>query len=40
VQVRAERSGRGIGRIYTIAVTCTDPSANQTTRTTTVVVPK
>ena len=40
VQVRAERSGRGIGRIYTIAVTCTDPSANRTTRTTTVVVAK
>ncbi|HEX2453705.1 MAG TPA: lamin tail domain-containing protein [Vicinamibacterales bacterium] len=38
VQVRAERSGRGIGRIYTIAVTCSDPSANQSTRTTTVLV--
>lgn len=33
VLLRAERSGRGSGRVYTIRVTCVDPSGNTTTRT-------
>jgi hypothetical protein len=37
--VRAERSGRGTGRTYTVAVTCRDAAGNATTGTTTVVVP-
>jgi photosystem II stability/assembly factor-like uncharacterized protein len=40
VQLRAERSGKGNGRIYTITVTCTDASGHATTKTTTVTVPK
>ncbi|HVL66903.1 MAG TPA: lamin tail domain-containing protein [Vicinamibacterales bacterium] len=40
VRVRAERSGRGTGRIYTITVTCADASGNQAFRTATVTVPK
>jgi hypothetical protein len=39
VRLRAERSGAGTGRIYTITVTCTDASGNQTIKTTTVTVP-
>ncbi len=35
----AERSGRGQGRVYTIEVTCTDPSGNAAKGTTTVRVP-
>lgn len=31
LQLRAERSGRGDGRIYTVTVTCTDPSGNVST---------
>jgi len=31
VQIRAERSGTGIGRVYTITVTATDSSGNATT---------
>ncbi len=38
VRLRAERAGTGNGRIYTIAVTCTDGSGNATTKTTAVVV--
>ncbi|HEX6333957.1 MAG TPA: CHRD domain-containing protein [Flavisolibacter sp.] len=38
VQLRAERSGEGNGRIYTITVTCTDGQGNSTSRTTTVTV--
>ena len=38
LEVRAERNGRGPGRIYTITVTATDDSGNQATSTTTVVV--
>ncbi len=38
VRVRAERAGEGTGRIYTIAVTCTDPSGNAATKTATVTV--
>ena len=37
--LRAERSGRGNGRIYTITTTCTDASNNVTTKTSTVFVP-
>ncbi|MDQ3845439.1 MAG: T9SS type A sorting domain-containing protein, partial [Bacteroidota bacterium] len=40
VRLRAERSGLGNGRIYTIKVTCTDNSGNATTQTATVTVPK
>jgi hypothetical protein len=39
VRLRAERSGAGTGRIYTITVTCTDAAGNQTIKTTTVTVP-
>jgi hypothetical protein len=39
VQLRAERSGKGNGRIYTITTTCTDGS-NTTVKTSTVIVPK
>lgn len=37
--LRAERSGRGSGRIYTLSVACTDPSGNAASSGTTVVVP-
>jgi hypothetical protein len=40
LQLRAEHAGGGSGRIYTIAVTCADPSGNRASRTTTVTVPK
>jgi len=36
--VRAERSGSGSGRVYTLTVRCTDPSGNASTGTTTVTV--
>jgi hypothetical protein len=39
VLLRAERGGKGNGRVYTITVTCVDPSGNTTTRTATVRVP-
>jgi photosystem II stability/assembly factor-like uncharacterized protein len=39
VMLRAERSGTGSGRTYTITVTCTDPAGNTVTRTATVRVP-
>lgn len=38
-QLRAERSGAGGGRIYTITITCTDAAGNSTSKWTTVVVP-
>ena len=38
--LRAERSGKGNGRIYTITVTCTDPAGNRVVRTVTVNMPK
>jgi len=40
VQLRAERSGTGRGRIYTISVTCADQIGNASTRATQVMVPK
>ena len=39
VRLRAERSGRGNGRIYTLTVTATDSSGASSSRTTTVSVP-
>ena len=36
VRLRAERAGNGDGRIYTIALTCTDASGNKIVRTATV----
>jgi hypothetical protein len=38
--VRAERAGRGSGRIYTITVACTDQAGNVALSTVTVTVPK
>ena len=40
VRLRAERSGKGTGRTYTITVTCADASGNTVVRTATVRVPK
>jgi hypothetical protein len=40
VALRAERSGAGRGRVYTITVVCADPSGNTTTSTVTVTVPR
>jgi len=40
VKLRAERSGRGSGRVYTITVGCTDASKNSSTKTVTVTVPR
>jgi predicted extracellular nuclease len=40
LKLRAERSGHGTGRIYTIVVTCTDGSRNASSASTTVLVPK
>ena len=40
VQLRAERSGTGSGRIYTITITCTDLSGNKSIKNVTVIVPK
>jgi hypothetical protein len=39
VQLRAERSGKGSGRIYTLRLTCTDAAGNITVKTATVAVP-
>jgi len=40
VNLRAERSGQGSGRIYTITIECTDFSGNSSTKTVTVSVPR
>lgn len=40
VMLRAERSGTGNGRIYTITVTCTDTHGNSSNKQVTVYVPK
>jgi hypothetical protein len=39
VKLRAERSGTGTGRVYTITVTAKDAAGNESTATTTVTVP-
>ena len=39
VRLRAERSGTGNGRVYTITITCKDSAQNSSTKATTVVVP-
>ncbi|MEW6156350.1 MAG: FG-GAP-like repeat-containing protein [Verrucomicrobiota bacterium] len=40
LNLRAERSGKGNGRVYTITVEASDAAGNATTRTVTVTVPK
>jgi hypothetical protein len=40
LRLRAERSGTGEGRVYTITITCRDSAQNSSSKTTTVVVPK
>jgi hypothetical protein len=40
VSLRAERSGLGVGRTYTITVECSDPSGNSVVREVTVTVPR
>jgi hypothetical protein len=40
VRLRAERSGKGAGRIYTITVTCVDILGNTFSKPVTVTVPK
>jgi hypothetical protein len=40
LDLRAERSGRGRGRVYTVTLVATDDSGNETTGTVQVVVPK
>ena len=40
LKVRAERLGKGNGRVYTITVACTDAAGNTATSTVTVTVPK
>jgi hypothetical protein len=39
VKLRAERSGTGTGRVYTITITCTDGAGNSSIKTVTVNVP-
>ena len=39
VNLRTERAGPGTGRVYTIAVTCTDGSGNSSTKTAGVTLP-
>ncbi len=39
VRLRAERSGTGTGRVYTITIRCTDGAGNNTFKTVTVTVP-
>ena len=40
LNLRADRSNRGNGRIYTITVVCTDAAGNSATKTVTVTVPR
>lgn len=40
LNLRAERSGMGQGRVYTVGVKCTDASGNSSTRTVNVTVPR
>jgi hypothetical protein len=39
VRLRAERSARGSGRVYTITITATDSAGNASTQTVNVTVP-
>ena len=39
VELRSERTGSGIGRIYVIPITCVDPSGNKSTKRVLVTVP-
>ena len=40
LNLRAERSKKGTGRIYTITIACVDASGNVSTKTATVTVPR
>ena len=40
VELRAERTGQGAGRIYTLDVDCVDGSGNRSTHAVTVAVPR
>jgi hypothetical protein len=40
VRLRAERSGSGTGRVYTITITCQDDAGNTSVRAATVTVPR
>jgi hypothetical protein len=40
ILVRAERAGKGSGRVYTVTIDCTDGAGNHTIRTVAVTVPK
>ena len=40
LDVRAERLGRGTGRVYTITIECRDAAGNVATSTVTVTVPR
>ena len=40
LSLRAERSGKGTGRVYTMTVECSDASGNRSTKSVTVTVPR
>jgi hypothetical protein len=40
LRLRAERSGAGTGRVYTVTITCSDAAGNTSSRAVTVAVPK
>jgi hypothetical protein len=40
LNLRAERSNKGTGRVYTITIECVDASGNVSTKTVTVTVPR
>jgi hypothetical protein len=40
LQLRAERSAAGAGRVYTVTVTCSDAAGNASSRDVTVTVPR
>jgi len=40
VNLRSERAGKGVGRVYTVTVRCRDASGNTAMKTVTVKVPK
>ena len=39
LKLRAERSGTGTGRVYTVTITCTDQAGRSTSQAVTVTVP-